>query len=56
MYIGYDEQQDALKAELRSYYEKLLTPEIREGLAEGHGIGPVQRQVCLLYTSPSPRD
>jgi 3-oxocholest-4-en-26-oyl-CoA dehydrogenase alpha subunit len=45
MYIGYDEQQDALKAELRSYYEKLLTPEIRAGLSEGHGIGPVQRQV-----------
>ena len=45
MYIGYDEQQEALKAELRSYYEKLLTPEIRAGLAEGHGIGPVQRQV-----------
>jgi len=45
MYIGYDEQQDALKAELRAYYEKLLTPEIREGLSEGHGIGPVQRQV-----------
>jgi alkylation response protein AidB-like acyl-CoA dehydrogenase len=45
MYIGYDEQQEALKSELRSYYEKLLTPEVREGLAEGHGIGPVQRQV-----------
>jgi len=45
MYIGYDEQQDALKGELRAYYEKLLTPEIREGLSEGHGIGPVQRQV-----------
>jgi 3-oxocholest-4-en-26-oyl-CoA dehydrogenase alpha subunit len=45
MYIGYDEQQEALRQELRAYYEHLLTPEIRKGLAEGHGIGPVQRQV-----------
>ncbi len=45
MYIGYDEQQEALRQELRAYYENLLTPEIRAGLAEGHGIGPVQRQV-----------
>jgi 3-oxocholest-4-en-26-oyl-CoA dehydrogenase alpha subunit len=45
MYIGYDEQQEALRQELRAYYENMLTPEIRAGLAEGHGIGPVQRQV-----------
>lgn len=45
MYIGYDEQQETLRQKLRSYYEKLLTPEIQLGLAEGHGIGPVQRQV-----------
>ena len=35
MYIGYDEEQEALKAELRAYYEKLLTPEIRGGPRRG---------------------
>ncbi|MHA7839931.1 MAG: acyl-CoA dehydrogenase family protein [bacterium] len=45
MYIGYDESQDALRRELRTYYEKLLTPEIRAELAKSHGIGPVMRDV-----------
>ena len=45
MYIGYDEQQDALKAELRDYYEKLLTPEVEPSSPTGEGVGPVQRQV-----------
>lgn len=45
MYIGYDESQDALRRELRAYYEKLLTPEIRAELAKSHGIGPVMRDV-----------
>jgi alkylation response protein AidB-like acyl-CoA dehydrogenase len=45
MYIGYTEEQEALRQELRAYYEKLLTPEIREGLAQGHGTGPVMRSV-----------
>ena len=30
MYIGYDSKQEALRKELRDYYENLLTPEIRE--------------------------
>jgi alkylation response protein AidB-like acyl-CoA dehydrogenase len=45
MYIGYTEEQEALRKHLRAYYEKLLTPEIRAGLAEGHGTGPVMRSV-----------
>jgi len=45
MYIGYSEEQEALRKELRAYYAKLLTPEIREGLARGHGTGPVMRSV-----------
>jgi len=45
MYIGYDEGQEALRRELRAYYEKLLTPEIRSELAKSHGIGPVMRDV-----------
>src|SRR6266704_2645270 len=45
MYIGYSEEQEQLRRELRVYYDKLLTPEVEEGLARGHGIGPVNRQV-----------
>src|SRR5918994_4353457 len=45
MYIGYSEEHDQLRRELRAYYEKLLTPEVEEGLARGHGVGPVNRQV-----------
>ncbi len=45
MYIGYDEEQEALRLELRAYYDKLLTPEIREGLHQGKGVGEVMRAV-----------
>ncbi len=45
MYIGYTEEQESLRKELRSYYDRLLTPEIRDGLAAGHGTGEVMRSV-----------
>src|SRR2546430_17144594 len=45
MYIGYSEEQEQLRRDLRGYYDKLLTPEVEEGLARGHGIGPVNREV-----------
>src|SRR5436190_13000281 len=45
MHIGYSEEQEQLRRELRAYYDTLLTPEVEEGLARGHGIGPVNRQV-----------
>jgi alkylation response protein AidB-like acyl-CoA dehydrogenase len=45
MYIGYTEEQEALRKELRAYYEKLLTPEIREELHRGKGVGPTMRAV-----------
>ena len=45
MYIGYTEEQEALRTELRAYYDKLLTPEIREQLAKEHGTGEVNREV-----------
>ncbi len=45
MYIGYDSEQQALRAELRAYYDRILTPEIREALHAEHGCGPVHRQV-----------
>ena len=46
MYIGYTEAQEALRKELRAYYDKLLTPEIRAALAREHGIGPTTRRMA----------
>ena len=45
MYIGYNEEQEALRVELRAYYDKLLTPDVRVTLREGHGIGEAMRTV-----------
>jgi alkylation response protein AidB-like acyl-CoA dehydrogenase len=45
MYIAYTEEQEALRQELRSYYQALLTPEIREKVHEGKGVGEATRAV-----------
>jgi alkylation response protein AidB-like acyl-CoA dehydrogenase len=45
MHIAYTEEQEALRRELRAYYAKLLTPEVREELHRGHGIGPTMRAI-----------
>jgi alkylation response protein AidB-like acyl-CoA dehydrogenase len=45
VYIGYDEEQEALRQELRAYYADLLTPEIREELSTANGVGPNMRKV-----------
>jgi alkylation response protein AidB-like acyl-CoA dehydrogenase len=45
MDIGYTEEQQALKSELRAYYENLLTPEIENELSHAGGVGPVVRKV-----------
>ena len=45
MEIGYTEEQEALRRELRDYYSALLTPEVEEQLAHSHGIGPDMRRV-----------
>ena len=45
MYIGYTEEQEALRRELRAYYAELLTPEVEEGLAHANGVGEVMRSV-----------
>lgn len=45
MYIGYDERQEALREELRAYYDELLTPEIRQELARAHGVGQTTREI-----------
>lgn len=46
MYLDYNDEQRALKEELRAYYDKLLTPEIRHELHREAGVGPVHRQ-CI---------
>ena len=45
MYIGYDDEQEALRQELRAYSDELLTPEIKADLAREHGIGPRTREI-----------
>ena len=45
MYVGYDEDQLALRQELRDYYAQLLTPEVQEALHHGHGVGGAMREV-----------
>jgi alkylation response protein AidB-like acyl-CoA dehydrogenase len=45
MYIGYTEEQEALRRELRDYYSKLLTPEVEAELAHSSGVGPAVRRV-----------
>ena len=45
MYIGYTAEHEALRQELRAYYDELLTPELVRDLAHSEGIGPVSRGV-----------
>ncbi|MDA8045320.1 MAG: acyl-CoA dehydrogenase family protein [Actinomycetota bacterium] len=45
MYIGYTEEQEQLRQELRAYYAELLTPEVEAELADSKGIGQAMRQV-----------
>jgi alkylation response protein AidB-like acyl-CoA dehydrogenase len=45
MYIGYTADHEALRRELRAYYENLLTPDLVRELAHSEGVGPVSRGV-----------
>jgi 3-oxocholest-4-en-26-oyl-CoA dehydrogenase alpha subunit len=45
VYLGYTEEQEKLRQELRSYYESLLTPEVELKLAADRGVGPTMRRV-----------
>jgi alkylation response protein AidB-like acyl-CoA dehydrogenase len=45
MYIGYTQEQQALRDELRAYYEALLTDEVRAALAKEHGGGSTTDEV-----------
>jgi len=43
--LGYTDDQEKLRHELRTYYEKLLTPEVEAELAVSRGVGPALRRV-----------
>ncbi|HEY1737881.1 MAG TPA: acyl-CoA dehydrogenase family protein [Acidimicrobiia bacterium] len=45
MYVGYSKEHEALRDELRAYYDALITPEIEEDLRKGEGIGPTSKAV-----------
>ena len=51
MEIGYTEEQQALRQQLREYYQKLLTPEVEAELAQSHGIGPTVRRITKQMAS-----
>jgi 3-oxocholest-4-en-26-oyl-CoA dehydrogenase alpha subunit len=51
MEIGYTEEQEALRRELRAYYQELLTPELEEELSRAGGIGPTMRRVVKQMAS-----
>ena len=52
MYIGYTDEQEGLRQELRAYYDKLLTPEVVEALHQGFGTGPEMRRVVPIPAGP----
>ena len=43
MYVGYSKEHEALRDELRSYYDNLITPELEEDLRKGEGVGPASK-------------
>ena len=45
MYIGYTDEQETLRQDLRSYYDELLTPEVEAALGKEHGVGPTTRRI-----------
>jgi alkylation response protein AidB-like acyl-CoA dehydrogenase len=46
MYIGFTPEHEALRRELRDYYDRLLTPDISEQLSRSEGVGPVARAIA----------
>src|SRR5687767_12475984 len=44
MRIGYTEEQEALRSELRSYYDRVLAPHEHD-LAHSNGVGPTVRKI-----------
>ena len=46
MRLAYSPEHEALRQELRQYYQKLLTPEILEQLSRGEGVDPTARRIA----------
>lgn len=46
MRLAYSAEHEALRRELREYFQKLLTPEIVEEIARGEGTGPTARRIA----------
>ncbi|MDZ4826489.1 MAG: acyl-CoA dehydrogenase family protein [Actinomycetota bacterium] len=51
MYVGLSKEQEALRDELRAYYEQLLTPEIEDQMREGEGIGQASKDTWKKMAS-----
>jgi hypothetical protein len=47
MRLSYSREHEVLRQELRRYYERLLTPEIKEEVRRSEGVGPTVRKVVL---------
>ena len=45
MYIGLTDEQERLRQEVRAYYDRLLTPEVRAELTSSGGVGDANRHV-----------
>src|SRR6266550_80464 len=45
MYVGYSKEHEALRDELRAYYDKLLTPEVEDQLRGSEGAGEAPRAI-----------
>ena len=45
MELGYTSEQETMRKELRSYYDRLLDADTVAALANGHGVGPAMRGV-----------
>ena len=46
MEIGYSEELESLRKELRDYYQRLITPEMHGQLGQGRAVGPLVRQLA----------
>ena len=51
MYVGYSKEHEALRDELRAYYEKLITPEAESELRKGEGIDDYSKSVWKQMAS-----
>ncbi len=51
MYVGLSREQEALRDELRAYYEQLLTPEIEDQMREGEGVGQASKDTWKQMAS-----